>query len=328
MPRRLDERSTLRPLVDDLARAYARYERAWSELADPRLVRNFRRDLDEISALLEQPNADAPRLDRIRSACAEIAVARRLLEHGCAIEREVLTPAARRVDFRAHRDGAVLNIHVKRAPISTLPEFDATVPAAWRRLESVRRGLVVALSLSRNLRGRALEHALAEAFPFLEAARVGEELALHDSTGETVARLRVVAPSTGSSVELVPDLTAGFDEHVPRFQATLRKAFAQFMPRSENLIVVCGSSGGIDPFTTALLGSHIERWDRRPRVGELIAYGRGGDGFWAGSLRNQSRLAAYWPLARGAGPLLFVRETPALRTNPPRAVLLAREVFA
>ena len=121
---------------------------------------------------------------------------------------------------------------------------------------------------------------------------------------------------------------ASFDDHVPRFQSTLRKAFSQFMPRSENLFVVCGSSGGIEPFATALLGSNIERWDKRPRAGELIAYGRGGDGFWAGSMRNQSRMAVYWPLVPGAGPLLFLRETSAMRNAPTRAVELARSIFA
>jgi hypothetical protein len=67
-----------------------------------------------------------------------------------------------------------------------------------------------------------------------------------------------------------------------------------------------------------------------------VAYGRGGDGFWAGSLRNQSRLAAYWTLARGNGPLLFLREpgaragaatTPASSTSA-GAIRLARSVFA
>ena len=72
---------------------------------------------------------------------------------------------------RARRDGATLCIHVKRAPLPTLRDVEMSVPRAWRRLEAVGRGLVVALSLERNLRGKAIESALAEAFPFLEAAR-------------------------------------------------------------------------------------------------------------------------------------------------------------
>ncbi len=264
----------------------------------------------------------------MRSVCAEILIAARLLEAGCAIEHEVETPSGKHVDFRARRDGATLNIHVKRAPLPTLQDANVEVPAAWRVLEAVPRGLVVALALSHPLRARAMEEAIKESIAFLEAASVGEEIVFAGADVRTAARLRVVAPSTSARVELVADLSAAFDDHVPRFQATLRKAFSQFMPRSENVFVVCGSSGGIEPFATALLGSNIERWDKRPRAGELIAYGRGGDGFWAGSMRNQSRLAVYWPLVPGAGPLLFLRETSAMRHAPTRAVELARSIFA
>jgi len=253
-------------------------------------------------------------------------VAARLLESGCTVEYEVETPAGKHVDFRARRDGATLCIHVNRAPQPTLRDAQVSIPAAWRALETVDRGLVIALSLTRNLRGKPLLAALDDAFRFVEQASVGDELALRDSESRIAARLRVIAPSTQRRVEIVADLSASFDDHVPRFQSTLRKAFAQFLPRSENLIVVCGSAGGIDAFATALLGSQIERWDKRPRVGELVAYGRGGDGFWAGSMRNQSRLAAYWTLAKGNGPLLFLRE-PASRAPSP-AIDLARAVFA
>lgn len=327
MTRRLSELDTLRPLVSVLSTHAERHASAWSGLADARLIRGFRRTLDEIGESLSGREPTPAQLDAIRTACAEVMVLERLLDAGCSVEREAPTPSGRRVDFRAERDGAVLHVHVKRAPQPTLRDAAIVVPQAWRALEEVRRGLVVALSLSRNLRGRALQHALADAFPFLEQASVGEEVSLRDPEGRLAARLRVIAPSTGASVELVADLSAAFDDHVPRFQSTLRRAFAQFMPRGENVIVVCGSSGAVEAFATALLGSHIERWDKRPRVGELVAYGRGGDGFWSGALRNQSRLAVYWPMAKTAGPLLFLREG-AVRANSSRPVALARSIFA
>jgi len=327
MARRHTDQNTLRPLVNELARHAARSERDWSGLADPRLLRGFRRTLDGIGESLAGDEPSPAAMDAIRTACAEIMVAERLLDAGCALEHEAATPSGRHVDFRAERDGAVLHVHVQRAPQPTLRDAAIVVPQAWRTLETVRRGLVVALSLARNLRGRALQHALADAVPFLEQASVGEELGIHDAEGRAVARLRVIAPSAAGRVELVADLSAAFDNHVPRFQATLRKAFAQFMPRGENIIVVCGSSGAVEAFATALLGSHIERWDKRPRVGELMAYGRGGDGFWAGSMRNQSRMAVYWPMAKGSGPLLFLREG-AVRAQASKPVALARSIFA
>jgi len=327
MSRRPDDRTALRPLMAELSTRFADGDRAWRRLMDPKVLARFRRETDETEQHLRSTQCSDAQLDRARSLAAELLVAARLLESGCEVEHEVRTPTGKHVDFRARRDGAVLCIHVKRAPHPTLRDAQAVVPASWRTLETVDRGLVVALALARNPRGRALLAALDEAFAFVEQAQVGDEISFRDAEARTAAKLRVIAPSTGRKVELVPDLSASFDDHVPRFQSTLRKGFAQFMPRSENLIVVCGSSGGIEAFATALLGSHIERWDRRPRVGELVAYGRGGDGFWAGSMRNQSRLAAYWALAAGSGPLLFLRES-GTRASTSRAVQLARSVFA
>lgn len=328
MARAVDERSALRPLLAELGRRFRRNHDAWCGRFDPKVLRRYERELDDVEERLAGTGVDLRELDRARSLAAEMLVAARILEAGCSIEYEFPTPTGRHVDFRVRKGDATLCVHVKRAPQPTLRDAQVSVPAAWRALESVERGLVVAISIARPLRGRVLQAALAEAMDFAHQASVGDEIALHDAEARTAVRLRVIAPSTQRRVELVADLSASFDDHVPRFQSTLRKAFVQFLPRSENIIVVCGSTGGIDAFATALLGSQIERWDKRPRVGELIAYGRGGDGFWAGSMRNQSRLAAYWPLAKGHGPLLFLREQSNRATPSSAAVLLARSVFA
>jgi hypothetical protein len=327
MSRRQDDRATLSPLVADLSRRFSDFDARWRRQIEPQTLRSLRRKLDEAGIRLASSACTPAELDRARSIAAEMMVAARLLEEGCEIEHEVQTPTGKHVDFRARKDGAVLCVHVKRAPHSTLHDAPIFIPAAWRALESIERAMVIALSVTKNLRGRALQTALTEANEFALQASVGDEITFRDAESRTAARLRVIAPSTGRAIELVADLSSSFDDHVPRFQSTLRKAFAQFMPRSENLIVVCGSTGGIEAFATALLGSQIERWDKRPRMGELVAYGRGGDGFWAGSMRNQSRLASYWALALDSGPLLFLRERGA-RTSTARAVQMARDVFA
>lgn len=328
MARAPTDRTRLGPLARRLATLVDGNGAAWEPLAGAALLRRFARTLDTAVAALDGLAADAPAADRTRSALAEALVATRLLAHGCAIEHEVATPSGRRVDFRARRDGTTLDVHVKRAPQPTLRDRRVTIPPSFRALEEVARGVVATIAVARPLRGRTLALALEESRDFLLQASLGEELAIVDAERAVAVRLRIVAPAARATVELVPDLSASFDDHVPRFQATLRKAFAQFMPRSENIVVVCGSAGGIDPFATALLGSHIERWDRRPRAGELVAYGRAGDGFWSGARRNQSRLAAWWTLADDAEPLLFLREGLAARAGNGRAIALAREIFA
>jgi len=328
MPRAPHDSSVLEKLVRRLDRSFAAQASAWSERIDPATLRGFRRALDAAGETLASKDVAETRLDRVRAVCAECLVAERLLEADCHIVYELETPSGRHVDFRAERDGVTIDIHVKRAPQPTLHDQRGVVTPAWRALEDVQRGLVVAVALTKNLRGRALHAALDEAFDFVEQASVGDEISFRDAEARTAARLRVIAPSPSGHVELIPDQSASFDSHVPRFQSTLRKAFAQFMPRSENLIVVCGSTGGFEAFATALLGSHIERWDRCPRPGELVAYGRGGDGFWSGSMRNQSRLAVYWALEPLAQPLLFVREPRATADRSKDALALARSIVA
>ncbi|MDI9403550.1 MAG: hypothetical protein QM516_06725 [Limnohabitans sp.] len=342
-------------LLTQLERLFAREEAAWAERMDLKALRRFRRALDEAhdrlhqhlrAPLPEDATSDAHLLDSARSLCAETMVAARLLLAGCAVEHEVETPSGKHVDFQARRDGLTIHVHVKRAPQETFRAVRGAVPRAWRTLENAGRGLVIALFLWKNLRGAALQAALKDAFDFVEQASVGDELLLREPrTARTAriksglhetapcARLRIAGPSASGHAEVVADVEEHMDRHVPRFQATLRKAFSQFMPRSENIIVVCGNHIGFEAFATALLGSRIERWDRRPRVGSYIAYGRGGDGFWAGSMRNQSRMAVYWPLDLGAAPLLFVRQPVQARSasrhdTQEKTAQLVQSIFA
>ena len=54
MSRRADERTILRPLVADLARRYQDGEAGWQELMDRKVLRKFRRQLDETGELLAE----------------------------------------------------------------------------------------------------------------------------------------------------------------------------------------------------------------------------------------------------------------------------------
>ena len=326
--------SILRELA---AGAGARLDEAapdWRRLAGAAALAAMRRSLDELADALAPAMGSgatpARRADRARSILAEILVALRLLESGCSIEREVETPRGRHVDFRARRDGETLDVHVKRAPPLPPARLGATrtpgaIPRSWRALESIRRGIVVAIGLERNVRGSALLAALAEATDFLEQCSLGDACVIRGTDGEPLARLRALAPAPTARIEIVPDAWQSPEERIRRMQSNFRKAFAQFMPGSENLVVVCGAADDQETFATALLGSHVERWDRRPRVGAAVAYGRAGDGFWAGDLRSESRLAVFWPLAPHAGPRLFIR-TGGVPRNA--ALELARNVFA
>jgi len=82
-------------------------------------------------------------------------------------------------------------------------------------------------------------------------------------------------------------------------------------------VIVIGTAqeDAVHDFETALLGSHIERWDAYPPQGRRVAHGRGEDGFWSGSRHDQSR-AVGWCLAGPDRPApsvrLWEREDPPL----------------
>jgi hypothetical protein len=76
----------------------------------------------------------------------------------------------------------------------------------------------------------------------------------------------------------------------------MTRAHEQFMPGGglTNVIVVASGHGDdVTDFETALLGSHIERWDQFPPRGRRIAHGRAPDGFWHGRRFHDSAFAAW-----------------------------------
>jgi hypothetical protein len=98
-------------------------------------------------------------------------------------------------------------------------------------------------------------------------------------------------------VSLTIGLPTGFIDIAPRFAKLMQRAHKQFMPKAVNVIMT-GSSHveDVGDFETALLGSHIERWDRHPPAGRRIAHGRAADGFWSGSRFHESEVAGWFKL--------------------------------
>ena len=70
------------------------------------------------------------------------------------------------------------------------------------------------------------------------------------------------------------------------------------MPKAANLILVCTPDlKGADEVETAILGSHVERWDTHPKRGKRVAHGRCEDGFWQSKQMNESQLVGWFWLA-------------------------------
>lgn len=275
---------------------------------------------------------------------AEHLVAAHLSRLGCALARDVPVPSGSSADFAVARDGERFHAHVKwlshveprggrtidRRGGDAVDANDSggrlrlgPIPRVLRELERIDRPVEVAIRWRAGAGCARFRRMVKEVAPFLRSARISEERVAHDTRGMEIGRVRVVAPlDAGSRLRLIDERRmARRILQAARAQRLLRKALAQFAPRSTNVIVVVGS----DPeqahaMDLALRGSVVEDWSRFPRRGERVAHGRADDGFWSGGRASASTAVAWMlpgPSMRPARRVLWIRDgarlAPAVR---------------
>lgn len=255
---------------------------------------------------------------------AEALVARHLRRRACDLRFEVPTPTGKACDFEVVHDDAVLYLHVKRLDTDRPIRKRLTISSRLRILERIERPYVVSVRWHEGAGDADMQRLVAQATEFIGHARVGDELAVRDDAGREIGGVLIVAPWEGRHVTLVIGLPSGFADETLRFRRLLRRAHRQFMPRAANVILVCSSEpNDVKEFESALLGSHVERWDAFPAKGERIAHGRAGDGFWHGRRHPDSRVAGWFQLdpdASGIEAVMRFRENPAAATGVRSAV--------
>ncbi|UCD76874.1 MAG: hypothetical protein JSV91_08085 [Phycisphaerales bacterium] len=226
---------------------------------------------------------------------AEAMMARRLLSRGCDLEFEVPTPQGKRCDFQVRVGGQQFFLHVKRVETGRPVRKKLTVSSRLKYLERINRPYVVSIHWRDGLTDEQMQHFVTGAADFIQRASVGDELNIQSDVEGELGRVRVVAPWSGSHVTLAIGLPSGFIDEAPRIRKLMRKAYQQFMPSATNVILICTShADDADDFETALLGSHVERWDKFPPRGRRIAHGRAADGFWSGKRFADSRAAGWF----------------------------------
>jgi hypothetical protein len=262
---------------------------------------------------------------------AEAMVARHLLHCGGEIETELQTPSGRTADLHVRLPGAGraaaaaphsratagagegFYIHVKRLNTDRPFRRRLAVSSRLRSLERINRPYVVSIHLEEGAGDEQVRRFVTSATEFIRHARIGDELMVHDDrSGEAIGGCRIVAPYEGTHVNLALGLPSGFIDEAPRMQKLMRRAYLQFMPRAWNVIMI-GSPHPQDAadFESALLGSHVERWDTFPPRGRRIAHGRAEDGFWSQRRFAESSAAAWFlfhPRAEHLDARLWVRE--------------------
>ena len=249
--------------------------------------------------------------EKFLNTYAEAMVARYLLTRDCRLQVEVLTPAGRTCDFEVSCGGQRFFLHVKRLNTDRAVQKRLTVSSRLRYLERINRPYVVSLRFDDDLTDQQMQRFVTSASDFIGHARVGDEIVIRDDDGAEIGGCRIVAPWQGSRVSLVIGLPSGFIDEVPRIRRLLRKAYQQFMPGAANVILICSSHvEDTDDLSTALLGSHIERWDAHPPRGRRVAHGRASDGFWHRQRFPESAAAGwfhFWPQAAVLQCRLWIR---------------------
>lgn len=266
---------------------------------DPDVVRDIQSwsTHDELNTIAQALHAPIDR-GRFFSMYAEAVIARRLLAQGCSLKVEVETPAGKSCDFHVRHDDLQFYLHVKYISTAAPTRLRSTVASRLRYLERIARPYVVSVRWRDDADDRQMQRLVTSAAEFINHARVGDELVVHDDDGSEIGGCLIVAPTDNTHVSLV--VGGSKDPHIDRarIQRLLRKAYQQFMPGELNVILV-GTSHRDDivEFESALLGAHIERWDQFPARDRRIAHGRAADGFWSAGRYAESTAAGWFRIA-------------------------------
>lgn len=268
-------------------------------------VRSWRTD-PELAGLLAKLRSHTE-TKAFFDAWAEAVAARYLRSCGCALQFEVLTPHDRRADFQVSRDGARFFLHIKRLD-SHAPPTQIVVSSRLRVLERIRRPYIVQVRWREGADDDDMQTLVQQAEAFILQGKVGDEHRVRADDGREIGGVRIVAPITSGSGESNPagasehvtvtfGLPTGFVDMSPRIRRLFDRAHEQFMPRAVNVIMLASSQDDdVIDFETALLGTHIERWDQFPPRGQRVAHGRAADGFWHGRRFGDSQFAVWMKL--------------------------------
>lgn len=226
-------------------------------------------------------------------------MALRLMERGCSLRLERPTPSGRSCDFEVTKGDLRFHLHVKR--LRGAGSLRLTAPVALRRLERIERPFVVLVRWLAEPPIGSTRVIVRQAEEFVRSAQLGDEAVLRDLRGRAVGQVRILARGADRHVVVALALADAPDDRAARMQRLLHKAHQQFMPGGENVILLCAAASGELDLETALLGTHIERWDRLPPRGERVAHGRADDGFWHERRHEGSRVVGRFEVGADGG---------------------------
>ena len=145
-----------------------------------------------------------------------------------------------------------------------------------RVLEGIERPWLVRVRWTDGLSDAQMQELVVRSSEFLLQARVGDELTVRSTNGVELGGIRVVAPWDSRTVSLAIGLPEGFQERGQKIRRLMERASQQFMPKSDNVILIATPyADDLADFDAALLGSNVERLGSIPAAGEADEVGSG-----------------------------------------------------
>ncbi len=228
----------------------------------------------------------------------EAMVARHIIHRTDKVpDYEVPTRRGRAADFRVCTDEGVLYIHVKFLRMDQASQNQGDLQSRLKPLRKISRPVLYAIVFYRDFSDAEMRDFYQFSKKLLEQGFEGE-YSFNDGRGQTLAKCGVKPWPYTRKVRLVVTGACRFVEDVMRLRRTLRKAYGQFVPGQDNLILVSGTwSDDVAEFQEALCGSGPlllpGPWDN-VSVAQSI---RDDEAFWAEGRHQESQAAGWFPFS-------------------------------
>ena len=217
-------------------------------------------------------------------AYAEVAVARRLVQHGCAIRVEVPAQGGRTADFEASSGTSRFYVHVKRLNTDARTQKQMNLMKRLKVLERIDRPLLVGITLERDLNDVQMQALVAEAKDFIRTGVPGSRRQFEQG-GRIIAEGTVITSKASGQVSLLEMAPIGYPSDELRFFRLLRKAYQQFVPDALNVVAITSPwPDDHENVEAALSGLGYDTWE--PALPEY--------GFWSGGRHDASQVAAFF----------------------------------
>jgi hypothetical protein len=172
---------------------------------------------------------------------AEVLIARHLLKKGCEIAVEIPTPKGKSVDFEASFLADKYYLHVKRL---NSDENSTKKIKLYQRLDSlhkINKPFSIDIDILPDLSEKEFNCFTHKVKTFILNGTPGQLFTFIDNFGDKLGSCFIVKEHNGTSVIIRgKPMILNWPNTEKRFNSILKKAYDQFMPNGNNIILISG----------------------------------------------------------------------------------------